>query len=334
MHHHAFQRLDHGQVLARRRRAFDLKIAAAVVEELGEPLLLTLARQGVLPVGLAAAGGTAVHAFRRDSASSAGVILTTAAGRSLHADSRDQRNVLAQVVDRRARAERVDVHGLQDFQRHEWAAPRRRARAISLRAHSPLSRLFPARIGKARVVPALGLKPRIVVFAAIDAGERDGAGMNAPLRVGAHDVHRSVSIFEAQLADGLEGSKRADELRVAAAADVVHPIAEQNSDGVGAGPQQRGNVIGVVQHGLVVFRPTRRQQVVTHAPAVDGQLVLAQAADVHDGALKVRFHHELAAQQHGGIDARGSGVAGWRQRVPHHVDSRKGLAFRHLPVSR
>ena len=50
-----------GQALARRRCALHLKVAAAVVEELGEPLLLTLACQGVLPVGVTAAAGTAVH---------------------------------------------------------------------------------------------------------------------------------------------------------------------------------------------------------------------------------------------------------------------------------
>ena len=61
MHHHAFQRLDNGQALACRRCALDLKIAAAVIEELGEPCLLTLARQRVLPVCLAAARGMAVN---------------------------------------------------------------------------------------------------------------------------------------------------------------------------------------------------------------------------------------------------------------------------------
>ena len=60
-----------------------------------------------------------------------------------------------------------------------------------------------------------------------------------------------------------ERSKRADEFRVAAAANVVHAIAEQQSQRVGPGPQQGSDIVSIVENGLIVFRPTRRQQIVT-----------------------------------------------------------------------
>lgn len=152
--------------------------------------------------------------------------------------------------------------------------------------------------------------------------------MHAPLAVGAHHFLPPVRIFEPQFADGFEGSERADKLRVAAAAHVVHPIAEQDSQGVVPGPQQRRDVIGVVKHGLVVLRPSGGQQVVANPPAVESQLVLAQAAKVDHRPRKVRLHRELTAQKHGRIPSgRGSGERGW-QRLTHCVNPCKRLAFR------
>ncbi len=70
---------------------------------------------------------------------------------------------------------------------------------------------FPFGSVKIRLVPVRLHEPRIKILAAVNRGKGDRAGRGAPLVVGANGFNRAVSVFEADLGDGLERAERAFE---------------------------------------------------------------------------------------------------------------------------
>ena len=70
----------------------------------------------------------------------------------------------------------------------------------------------PVGIVEAGLVPTVLDEARVKIFAAKDRGKGDGAGSGAPIFVRADEFDRAISVFEADLRDGLERAERAFEL--------------------------------------------------------------------------------------------------------------------------
>ncbi len=107
----------------------------------------------------------------------------------------------------------------------------------------------------------------------------------------------AVLVLQPDLGDRREGAEGRDELVVSAFLDVVQAAPQQQADDVLAGTESGREVVGVVEGDPVVVGPARRQDAVSHALAVGGHLVLAQAADVHEGSAEPRSNPKLAAKE-------------------------------------
>src|SRR5262245_30997157 len=76
-----------------------------------------------------------------------------------------------------------------------------------------------------------GLKPPIIVFAAVNAGESDRAGCRLPGVVRADELARAIGVFESQLADRPKGAEGPGEFNEPISPDdIVHAIAQRESD--------------------------------------------------------------------------------------------------------
>ena len=96
------------------------------------------------------------------------------------------------------------------------------------------------------------------------------------------------------------------ELRITAAMDVEEPVAQEQPGGVRPRAEGGGDIVRVVKAGFIVLGPARRQEVVAHLAPVERQLVLPQAAHVHERPPEVRLDGELPAQQHGFVGGLGA----------------------------
>ncbi len=151
---------------------------------------------------------------------------------------------------------------------------------------------------KSDFVPTFLNQPRVKIFAAVNRGERDRAGGDAPVFVRADDFHRAVGVFEPDLRDGFLRAERAFEFGETPAAEhLIHAVAEFDADGIFAAPQIRRDVARVVKAGLVIFRPAGRKKIVANFFAVERHFVLAEAADIDERALESGLHGKFAAQQ-------------------------------------
>src|SRR5277367_6653406 len=95
-------------------------------------------------------------------------------------------------------------------------------------------------------VPAGWHEPRVKILAAVNGRKGDWPGSDPPMVVGADDVHGPVRVFEPDLGDGLEGTKGALKFSEPSAMNVIHAIAEQQADRVGAGVEEWRQIPRVV----------------------------------------------------------------------------------------
>ena len=86
-------------------------------------------------------------------------------------------------------------------------------------------------------------------------------------------------------------------------------VAEDHADGVGAGLQLIGDVVGHIERASVVAGVAGVKQVVAHLSAVEVKLVIAEAADEGAGLADLAVELKNAAEQGGGVHA-GVGSAG------------------------
>ncbi len=195
MHHHAFQRFHRGSLAPLTgRHALHLKIPAPLVEELREPHLRPLARQRVLPVGLASTHRTPIDRAvvmdqlrRRDS--------HHRARRSRHLHPRHNAGVLTQIVHRYAGLELLHRHWREHLER---ADRRRRTRQPLERPAGPvhLLRRRPTRVVEVGTIPPRRFQASVIILPAIDARERDRPRMRSPSSVRAHDLRGPVRIVQ------------------------------------------------------------------------------------------------------------------------------------------
>jgi hypothetical protein len=222
------------------------------------------------------------------------------AAAALQAHAHDADDVLAHVVEeaarrrrqpRHGRAQRGDAHGLVGLG-HEAGG----------RVGAQRDRL-PGRVVEARLVPAPGQAPRVVALAVLQVGLQPGAGSAAPLRVAAPVLHAAVGIGDAQL--GLERELLAvDAAPAHADLAAVPAVGQRGAQRVGAGAQQRGDVVGLHLQALRVVRPARRQGLVAHRPAIHPQLVDALGGGVQPRLADGLVELQAAAQQRQGLARR------------------------------
>ena len=174
---------------------------------------------------------------------------------------------------------------------------------------------IPAGIGEAGLVPAVLHQPGVVILAAVDRGKRDRPRSSLPTAVGDDRFHGPVLVLQPEQGQRLKLAEGKGDLRVTPAVDVEEPVAQEQPGGVRPGPEGGGDIVRVVQASLVVLGPAGRQEIGAHLAAVERQLVLAQAAHLHERPPEVRLDRELPAQQHRFVGRLGGFQVGGLVRV-------------------
>ena len=137
----------------------------------------------------------------------------------------------------------------------------------------------------------------VIVFAAVDAGEGDRSRGDLPGGVGVDAPAGAVGKIEEQLRDQLRRAHGGEEVGVSAGGDVEHAVAEHDADGVGAGLEKRGHVVGDVQAGLAIVGPAGLEEIVADDLAVDMEFELAESAEIDHGSFWRALERELLAEQ-------------------------------------
>lgn len=163
--------------------------------------------------------------------------------------------------------------------------------------------------GVSRRGPARPLVPGVVGLAVVELRTQHGARRRAPVLVGDDGPGRAVGVRDLQL-----GQERpvvtvdVASAAVEAQAPGVPAFAEQRSDGVLAGPQQEGDVEGLVAQAVSVGGPAGGQDMVADGLAVDLGRVDAVRGDVEPGRGDGTGEGEVAAEQRDGQRLPGRGA--------------------------
>src|SRR5206468_6148926 len=110
------------------------------------------------------------------------------------------------------------------------------------------------------------------------------AGARLPLRVGDDALDAAVAIPNLELEPEREPLAVDVALAVEAEVAAVPAVAQHRADRVVAGAQQRCDVVCLVLEPAIVGRPTRREQLVPNALAVEIQLVQTETRCVDSRA--------------------------------------------------
>lgn len=140
----------------------------------------------------------------------------------------------------------------------------------------------PRGIVESRKVPARLFEPGVVVLAAEDAVEGHGRKRIAPRGVRENAFAAAVGIGDIELHTERRRSVAVAEFHIAAAADVVHAVAQHDAQSVRTFGEQIRQVEGVVIDGLAVFAPKGFENGGVDLAAVDPEVVMPQSADAHD----------------------------------------------------
>ena len=264
--------------LGRSGEARDLDVAEAVIGEARLPDLLAGALEDVVVLGLGRAQGFLVER----------AVLVKELGeaepdvrapRPLGAEAGPAAEVLAHVENVNARKgtrhlERDD--GIDDLDGRHQLGRKRSLRSVDRFGRRPVF------IVEAGTVPAGRFPASVVRFPVVDAVREDGAVGGLPGRIG-DDAH-GAAVLELDVELEEEGPR------------LVPAVAEGDSDRVGAFADERRHVIGRVEDALVVGRPSGIEDVVAGLPAIEAQLVVAEAGDVGPGPLDPALEAELLAE--------------------------------------
>ena len=142
----------------------------------------------------------------------------------------------------------------------------------------------------------------VVCFAAVEVVAGDGAGGCLPAGAGCDGGCGAVGELDVEL----QAQARGVTVAVLPAGFAVPAVAEHDADGVGAGLQLFGDVVGDVEDALGVVAGGGVEDVVTDAPAVEVEFVPAEAGDMEAGAADGTGEVELFAQEGGGDVGRGA----------------------------
>ena len=151
---------------------------------------------------------------------------------------------------------------------------------------------------EAGLIPPGWFQPRVIILAGENVVERNRARPGLPAPISRDAVGRAIRIIQPDLSNHPERAERLGELDVAdrVPRDAIHAIAEDDANGVPAAMQLRRQIQRVVKAGFFVLRPAGGEQAVAHLAAIDGQLILAQAAHMNDGPAQSGFHREFMTE--------------------------------------
>ena len=239
------------------------------------PRLVAAASEHVVETGQAVAGADEAVALEP----LAGLDGDACAGRSGHGDPRQERTVLAEIVEPRARLEPGLFHRRKSLHRADRRGRLRNAGQPPAGAVGDQGG-GPGRFVEPGLVPAGLFEPGVIIFAPVDAGEGDRTGSPFPTGVGDDPVAGAVGIVQFQLRDEFRRSERALELGVAPSGDVVHPVAQQHAQRIGPSADHAGHVVGLVKAALAVVGPAGLEQIVADLAAIEPELRLPQPATI------------------------------------------------------
>lgn len=148
-------------------------------------------------------------------------------------------------------------------------------------------------------VPPGDLAAGVVVLAAVPVRRGGRAQRGAPVVAAGDRAHPAVGQGHFQPGDQFGVAEVAVELAVAVggADDVGHAVAEGDTEGVGAGAQPVGDVVGGVLDAFGEVRVGRFEDRVAHRFAVHGRVVHAQPGDVEAGAADPLGQGEVVGEQ-------------------------------------
>ena len=171
-----------------------------------------------------------------------------------------------------------------------------------------------AGLGLAAVLaPAGDFQPGVVVLAVVDVAEGDRGGVAFPAQVRGDGHLGAVLQLHPDFADGLHGVAVQIVVPVEDDVPLVPAGGQGQAHGVFPGPQQPGDVEGLVLQVEVVAVVARQQVLVPGLLAVDFQFVDAHAAGVGPGAFHLSGEGEALGQQGLGLlvgEVRGNPLGG------------------------
>jgi hypothetical protein len=148
-----------------------------------------------------------------------------------------------------------------------------------------------------RACPSAKLTARVVRFAAVDVGRENRTRRSLPAGIRYHALRAPALIADLELS--AQAKPPAVEIALAEEAEMspVPPIAEHRTDGVGAGPEQRRDVVGLVLQPAAVRCPAGCEELVADALSVEIDLVEAEGGDVETGGAHAVGNAERATQE-------------------------------------
>ena len=146
---------------------------------------------------------------------------------------------------------------------------------------------------KAGRCPARLLAAGVVGFAAVEVVADDGAGGRFPARARCDSTGAAVGVLDVHL----HAQARRVAVAVLPTGFAVPAIAQHYADGIGAGLQLFGHVVGHVEDALGVIAGGGVEYMIADPLPVEVKLVPAQAGDVEAGAADRLGEVELIAQE-------------------------------------
>jgi hypothetical protein len=169
----------------------------------------------------------------------------------------------------------------------------------------PAGDLVPPSGVETGLVPSDGIEPRAPELPHQWVGVEDGAPVRLPRRVGGDRPVRPVAIAKTELGQqlGTVAVVGPAPFGIGAEVPAVPAVAEQHADGVGAGHEHARDVVGLIRDPCPVVGPTRCEDLVAHAGAVQSGFIETACGDVEPGGHEVAGHVELVAEMGDGTEA-------------------------------
>ena len=173
--------------------------------------------------------------------------------------------------------------------------------------------------------PGTELEPGIVLLADKEIGAQDWAGRRLPRRIGGDGLDAAVGEANFQLREK-HGALDVELAIECVAGEAAGPaVAEQNTERIRAGTQQRLHVVNAILDRLAVIGPAGRKIVVAYALAIDVGFKNPQRGDVKPGADDLaRLDLKAAAKRrHGRGEFRSAHDGGFDPfRLPIRIGQR------------
>lgn len=186
---------------------------------------------------------------------------------------------------------------------------------------------FPVVVDEARQLPAVEFVAEVAFAAVVQVRRQQVAVTAPPAAVGGDRDPGPVGQADFEL--GEQGRCVAVDVAVLVPGEVaaVPAVADRGTEGVRAGAEQVGDVVGGVEQPVGVAGPARFQQVVGYGPAVDRGAVHAERGHVQARGHRLRREVELPAEQRHGAGGGTAPVTGYVDGAgrPVHVVEQRGL---------